>query len=169
MGIRFLEPTRQRYVARVKRRTVSEGVKEEQRRRSSLMARVRTHGTSIEVRARNFLRERGFPASRRPPELIGKPDLVFPTLHSLVFVHGCFWHGHFCRPSYVSKSNVAFWETKIASNMARDRRVVRRLRAEGWSCFIAWQCTLESDLRRIAKALQKKRTLLSRREGSASA
>jgi DNA mismatch endonuclease, patch repair protein len=124
------------------------------------MRRVKTRDTSLELAAREWLDAHGYRASRHPPSLFGRPDLIFPGLRLVVFVHGCFWHGHFCRPSYVAKTNVAFWEAKISANMRRDLRVVRELRAQGWSCYVAWQCSLENDLRRIERALAKKRLRL---------
>jgi DNA mismatch endonuclease (patch repair protein) len=131
------------------------------RERSKLMSGVKTANTDIECFAKKYLWARGFRYSRISYGLPGTPDLIFPSLHSVVFVHGCFWHGHYCRISYQVKSNAAFWEKKISANQRRDRRVIRKLRKLGWACFTVWQCSIARDLKRVATCLNLKREQLT--------
>lgn len=78
------------------------------------------------------------------PTLPGRPDLVFPARRKIVFVHGCFWHGHNkCRYATSPKTNREFWESKFAANVARDRRVRRELKKMNWATLTVWQCELK--------------------------
>lgn len=118
-----------------------------QRQRSSLMSRIRSVNTLPELVVRRALHAAGFRYRLHVRELPGTPDLVFPSRHIALFVHGCFWHGHGCRLGRrQSKSNVEFWEKKIATNRKRDIAVRRRLRLLGWNVRVVWQCRLRDDL-----------------------
>ena len=78
---------------------------------------------------------------RNGAQLPGKPDLVFGGLGKVVFVHGCFWHGHDCkRGARQPKDNASYWRAKIARNRARDRASLKALRAAGWSALVLWEC-----------------------------
>ena len=105
----------------------------------------------MEVRIKK-LGDRGKRASRSSKV---KPDFVFPRERVAVFVDGCFWHG--CPRCYTRpKSNRKFWDAKVARNQARDRRVTRQLRADGWSVCRIWECRLkrpEAGIRRILRML----------------
>ncbi len=129
--------------------------------RSRLMARVRTSGTSVELDVRKRLWAAGFRYARRPIALVGKPDLVFPSLRAAVFVHGCFWHGHGCPRGALPKTNIQFWEVKIQGNRARDKRVIRHLRSEGWLCVEIWACEIERGCKRTISRLSRRRRELS--------
>ncbi len=77
--------------------------------------------------------------------LPGKPDLVFPGRRKIVFVNGCFWHGHKkCRYARLPKSHVEFWRAKIARNRVRDRKNIATLARSGWAVLTVWQCELKS-------------------------
>ncbi len=106
------------------------------------MARIRGTGNqSTELRLIALMRAHGITGWRRHWPVFGKPDFVFPKRRLAVFVDGCFWHGcprHFTRP----KSRQAFWDDKIAANRARDRRVTRTLRAQGWRVVRLWEHAL---------------------------
>lgn len=107
--------------------------------RSETMRRVRGRGTSCEIALRDALRAEGvrLPAGRRR-NTPGTPDLLFTRWRVAVFVDGCFWHGcaaHCRMPS----TNRAYWRAKIARNMARDRRVTRELRRDGWRVVRIWE------------------------------
>lgn len=80
--------------------------------------------------------------------LPGKPDLVFPRRRAVVFVNGCYWHGHACHLFRWPKTESAWWRTKIAANVRRDRRVREQLRAENWRIAEVWECTLRGTERR---------------------
>jgi len=79
----------------------------------------------------------------------GKPDLVLPKYKTVIFIHGCFWHGHEgCKASKLPKTNADFWEKKISDNVARDRKNIEKLKDEGWNVIIVWQCEIKSKAKR---------------------
>lgn len=90
-------------------------------------------------------------------KLPGSPDLIFPSLGAVIFVHGCFWHGHQCPLGRTPKSNQQFWVDKITANRARDLRVIRQLRAQGWKVAVVWECALADGIRRALQVLLKLR------------
>ncbi len=76
----------------------------------------------------------------------GRPDLIFPKYRAVIFVHGCYWHGHpGCKDATMPKSNVSFWTQKFTNNTERDRRVVRELIGEGWRVMVVWECELKKQ------------------------
>jgi DNA mismatch endonuclease (patch repair protein) len=75
----------------------------------------------------------------------GRPDIVFPARKKVIFVHGCFWHGHRCALGRVPKSNVDFWLNKIDTNRNRDKKNVRKLRTLGWHALAIWECQLRNE------------------------
>jgi DNA mismatch endonuclease (patch repair protein) len=124
-------------------------------KRSWIMAQVKSDGNrSTEALLITALRENGITGWRRRYPLYGKPDFVFPKARVAVFVDGCFWHGHptKCR---MPKAHRAYWERKIARNVARDRLVPRALREKGWKVVRIWEDTVQrqSTIRRLRKAL----------------
>jgi DNA mismatch endonuclease (patch repair protein) len=89
------------------------------------------------VRALGYARRYRLNGGRLP----GKPDLVFAALGKVVFVHGCFWHGHDCkRGARQPKDNAAYWRAKIGRNTARDRAALAALEADGWGALVVWEC-----------------------------
>lgn len=128
-------------------------------RRSEIMRSIRGSGTKPEMAVRRAMWAAGFrygrSARRRLP---GTPDLVFPGLGAVVFVHGCFWHGHGCDLGRVPKTNREFWVAKFQTNRARDARVVRKLRKAGWHVFTIWECRLAVGVERVKSALLKLRS-----------
>lgn len=79
------------------------------------------------------------------PDLPGKPDLVFSSKKKVIFIHGCFWHGHKgCSKARLPESRVDFWREKIERNIRRDKRVKRKLNHIGWRYFTVWQCKLKN-------------------------
>jgi DNA mismatch endonuclease, patch repair protein len=112
-------------------------------KRSAVMRAVKSSDTAPERAVRAAVRELGYARRYRlhGAHLPGKPDLVFTSLGKVVFVHGCFWHGHDCkRGSRQPKDNVVYWRAKIARNRARDATSLRALRAGGWSALVVWEC-----------------------------
>jgi len=110
--------------------------------RSKIMAAVRTRDTGAEKTVRSIVHRLGYRYSLRRHDLPGTPDLVFVGRRKVIFVHGCFWHGHVCRYGRLPKSRLSYWRPKIAVNKARDRKQTIRLRKEGWPVMIVWQCQL---------------------------
>ena len=108
-------------------------------KRSEVMGRIRSSGNrETELALAKILRRHGFTGWRRQAALFGKPDFTFRADRVAVFVDGCFWHGcpkHGTRPRH----NRGFWERKLNRNRARDRRVNRALRAEGWRVLRIWE------------------------------
>ena len=118
----------------------------EQRHRC--MASIRGKGTKPEMVVRKFLFGRGFRYRLNHPWLPGHPDIVLRKYRSVIFVNGCFWHGHEgCRYYVVPKSNTEFWKAKIARNRTRDIEEQRRLASMGWHCITVWECQLKPAVR----------------------
>lgn len=120
------------------------------------MASVGTRDTGPELKLRKELHRLGYRYATHRADLPGKPDLVFPSRGKVIFVHGCFWHGHTCRWGRLPKSRSEYWELKIAANRKRDVSVANKARRMGWSVLIVWQCQLrnfDGALERIARFL----------------
>ncbi|MDI7267573.1 MAG: very short patch repair endonuclease [Myxococcota bacterium] len=124
-------------------------------KRSWIMSRVRGQNTQPELIVRSSLHRRGHRFRLHVRELPGCPDIVLPRHRSVVFVHGCFWHGHKgCRLAALPTTRRLFWRTKFSGNARRDTLVVRRLRRLGWRVLIVWQCQTH-DGERLAGRLSR--------------
>lgn len=122
------------------------------------MASVRSGNTKPEWIVRRTLHAAGFRYRLHRRDLPGSPDLVLAGLRVVVFVHGCFWHGHGCRRgARVPATNTEYWLGKIARNRRRDQRNARRLRAEDWSVHTVWECTAKASAARLVKSLERRR------------
>ena len=110
--------------------------------RSRIMASIRGKNTKIELGVRKALFGLGYRYRLHPRSLPGKPDIVLPKHHAVIFVNGCFWHGHDCRLFRPPKTNPAFWRKKIAANRNTDTKALRKLRTIGWRTFTVWECCL---------------------------
>jgi DNA mismatch endonuclease, patch repair protein len=129
-------------------------VKETPEARSRTMRAVKGRNTKPEIAVRRLARRLGYRFRLHRADLPGKPDLTFAN-HRAVFVHGCFWHGHGCkRGARTPKTNRAYWTAKIARNKTRDRRSLRRLKAEGWLSLVIWECELK-NARRLEARLRR--------------
>jgi len=114
-------------------------------KRSEVMRAVKGANTKPELKLRKALFARGFRYRLHARDLPGKPDLVFPRYRSVIFINGCFWHGHDCaRGARVPKSNRDYWLAKVARNKARDEDIVKALAALGWRAYIVWECSLQN-------------------------
>ncbi|AWM35297.1 very short patch repair endonuclease [Hymenobacter nivis] len=112
--------------------------------RSYNMSRIRSKDTKPELLVRQYLHRHGFRYRLHTATLPGKPDLVFPKLCTVVFVHGCFWHCHEgCRYFVVPKTRTDFWMNKIGRNVANDLRQQSELVALGWRVITVWECELK--------------------------
>lgn len=115
------------------------------------MSRVRSADTKPEILVRRLAHSLGLRYRLHRSDLAGKPDLVFPSLGKVVFVHGCFWHQHSCkRGNRRPATNRSYWDQKLDRNVLRDQRVQRALRRDGWSVMVVWECQTkdENKLRR---------------------
>ena len=112
-------------------------------KRSELMSHIRSVNSKPEVTLRHALWRLGFRYRVNVKGLPGTPDIVFPKHRTVLFVHGCFWHGHKdCRLYKLPQTNTEFWLSKVARNQERDQEVWRQLEAKGWSVLIVWECEL---------------------------
>jgi len=112
-------------------------------KRSEVMRAVKGKDTKTEIALRKALFALGFRYRLNVEDLPGKPDLVFPKYKTVIFVHGCFWHGHRCkRGKRVPKTNRAYWTEKIARNKARDKKNAAALKKLGWKVITVWECKL---------------------------
>ncbi|MEO6812256.1 MAG: very short patch repair endonuclease [Isosphaeraceae bacterium] len=111
-------------------------------KRSELMSRIGVKNTRPELIVRRLLHRLGFRFRLHRRDLPGKPDIVLPKWRTVIFVHGCFWHGCECcdRGTRIPKSNTEFWLEKVAGNRRRDALTVSRLRELGWKVLILWEC-----------------------------
>lgn len=112
--------------------------------RSQQMALVRGRHTGPELAVRRALSRLGYRYRLHARGVPGRPDIVLPQLRSVILVHGCFWHRHRgCSRTRVPKTRVAFWTSKFAENVTRDRSVRARLARAGWRSLVIWECLSE--------------------------
>lgn len=123
--------------------------------RSYAMSRVGPRDTEPELVVRRALHAMGYRFRLHRADLPGKPDIVLPRHKKVVFVHGCFWHGHRGCPRAVRPAtNTEFWDRKLDANMARDAANLRDLRKSGWKVLVVWGCEVASPTklaRRLAR------------------
>ena len=118
------------------------------------MARVRGRNTGPERTVRSVLFSLGYRFRLHAVGLPGRPDIVLRSRRCVIFVHGCFWHRHFCRNGQrLPKSRVAFWRVKLEGNAARDKRTRAIFRREGWRVLVVWECQLR-DVDKLAARLR---------------
>lgn len=112
-------------------------------KRSECMSRIRSKNTKPELALRKALFARGFRYRVNDKKLPGKPDIVLPKYKTVIFIHGCFWHGHAgCKYAYTPKTNTKFWIDKIISNAERDKVNAERLTVWGWNVLTVWECEI---------------------------
>src|ERR1700722_2868928 len=112
-----------------------------QSRRSKVMASVRSHGTTPEIAVRRLLRKLGYRYSCNASQLPVRPDIVFPRLHKVELVHGCFWHRHDgCKKASLPRTNRRFWLKQLKQNVERDVEQRSALRKAGWKSLVVWEC-----------------------------
>lgn len=124
------------------------------------MSRIRSKDTQPEMVVRRLLHRLGYRYRLHRSDLPGKPDLVFPSRRAVIFVDGCFWHGHGCSIGRKPKTNRPYWSPKIEGNMLRDARNRRTLRRQGWRVLTVWECaTKKGDFsaleRRLVRFLER--------------
>lgn len=111
------------------------------------MAGIRGKNTKPELVVRSGLHALGFRYRLHRASLPGKPDLVFPGRKAVVFVHGCFWHGHDCHLFKMPKTRTDFWRQKIAKNYLNDTKNRSSLELMGWRVLVVWECSLKGKTR----------------------
>ncbi len=114
-------------------------------KRSAVMRAVKSADTKPEIAIRKALHALGYRYRLHVKNLPGKPDLIFPKHRAVIFVHGCFWHGHSCkRGRRVPKTNTDYWLEKVARNKARDRKNTAALKKLGWRIITVWECEVKT-------------------------
>lgn len=106
------------------------------------MSRIRARDTKPELIVRKALHSRGFRYRLHVRTLPGRPDLVLPKYRAIVFVHGCFWHGHDCKLFKWPQTREQFWRSKISANRLRDQSALETLNRLGWRTLVIWECAL---------------------------
>jgi DNA mismatch endonuclease (patch repair protein) len=129
--------------------------------RGKRMALIRGKNTKAELRVRRIARSFGYRTRSHAADLPGKPDIVFPKLRKVIFVHGCFWHRHprrDCPLARLPKSKLGFWVPKLTENRKRDLRNIARLRRDNWDVCVVWECQLKNPVslaRKIERFLER--------------
>lgn len=122
--------------------------------RSYNMSRIKGKNTKPEMLVRKFLHANGFRYRLHVKNLPGKPDIVLPKYKTVIFVHGCFWHGHAgCKYFVVPKTRTEWWVNKINGNIANDVRSMKALKKDGWKIINVWECELKPQ--KTVKTLTK--------------
>jgi DNA mismatch endonuclease (patch repair protein) len=113
--------------------------------RSFNMSQIKAKHTRPELLVRKFLHAHGFRYTLHDKKLAGKPDLVLPKYKTVIFIHGCFWHGHAgCKYYVVPKTRTDWWLNKINGNKLHDSYAIMTLKKEGWKIITVWECDLKS-------------------------
>lgn len=113
-------------------------------KRSDIMSKIGEKNTKPEILVRKFLFSKGFRYRINVKTLPGKPDIVLPKYKTVIFINGCFWHGHNCKKGKLPSSNIDFWRKKISNNKSRDDKNSDLLIKLGWKVIIIWQCEISN-------------------------
>ena len=115
--------------------------------RSFNMSRIRGRDTKPEILLRRGLHALGFRFRLHRADLPGRPDIVLPSKKAVIFVHGCFWHGHNCPMCRLPATRSEFWQAKIEGNQVRDQTAMKELTSAGWRILVVWECALRGPAR----------------------
>lgn len=129
--------------------------------RTRNMRAIRSKNTKPELMVRKALHARGFRYRLDGACLPGRPDIVLPKYKTVIFVHGCFWHGHQCKYFKRPKTRTEFWSEKIRTNKERDQRSVVELLSLGWHVIIVWECALKGPELKIKTTIDDITTVLT--------
>lgn len=110
------------------------------------MSRVKSKDTATEKKVRSITHKLGYRFRIHRKDLPGNPDIVFPSRAKVIFVNGCFWHGHTCaRGKRVPKTNIQYWKEKINRNTYRDKKNQNTLERAGWKVLVIWECQIKDE------------------------
>jgi len=126
----------------------------DKKKRSEIMSKISGKETKPEILVRKHLFAKGFRYRKHVKDLPGKPDIVLPKYKTVIFVHGCFWHGHNCKAGKLPETRKEFWEKKVNGNIKRDQKNKSELEKLGWNVITIWQCELKNNVIRN-KTLEK--------------
>lgn len=122
--------------------------------RSWNMSRIRSRDTKPEVKVRGWLFRQGFRFRKNDRRYPGRPDVVLPKYHTVIFVNGCFWHHHEgCRYGYTPKTRTDFWISKFKRNQINDKLNRDTLEQMGWRVIVVWECELKKDFEGVMKKI----------------
>ncbi|MDM8292053.1 very short patch repair endonuclease [Faecalicoccus pleomorphus] len=124
----------------------------EQRHRN--MSHIKSKNTSLEILVRKRLFRDGFRYRINVSNLPGKPDIVLPKYHTVIFVNGCFWHRHNCKLATMPKTHTDFWKRKFEQNVKNDLANHKKLRNLGWHVIILWECEIKEDFEQLIKVTE---------------
>jgi len=127
------------------------------------MASISGKETQPEILIRRHLFASGYRFRKNVKSLLGKPDIVLTRLKTVVFVNGCFWHGHNCKNAKLPATNTVFWRNKIETNVGRDKRNISLLKRGGWKVIVVWQCQLNNKIK-LARLIVKLVDVLENRK-----
>lgn len=133
-------------------------------KRSDIMSKISGKETKPEILVRKYLFSLGFRFRKNVKDLPGKPDILLPKYKTIIFIHGCFWHGHDCKRGALPEANQEFWQEKIEKNLERDIHNISELRKNGWSVIIIWQCEIKNKeaknirLRKLIEEIKNNKT-----------
>jgi DNA mismatch endonuclease (patch repair protein) len=113
------------------------------------MSKISGKETKPEILVRKYLFAQGFRFRKNVKGMAGTPDILLPKYRTVIFVHGCFWHGHNCKASKLPETRKEFWQQKIQSNIDRDRKNIRELIDRGWNIITIWQCEINTVKKRL--------------------
>lgn len=115
-------------------------------KRSWIMSRIKNKRTKPEIKIRSIIFNLGYRFRVNRRDLPGIPDIVFSKMKKVIFIHGCFWHGHEnCSRSNRPTTNQEFWNRKIDNNITRDKRNIHLLEEDGWDVLVIWQCQIKDN------------------------
>lgn len=137
--------------------------------RSALMSSIGGKNTKPELVIRKYLHSKGYRYRLHQTNLPGSPDLVLKKYKTVIFINGCFWHGHNCSQGKIPKTKVEYWENKIAHNKKRDNKNYEKLLELGWNILVIWGCRLRSYKRQtivLSEILKTLDQILDRTEAS---
>jgi len=115
-------------------------------KRSEIMSKISASETKPEIAIRTFLFSYGFRYRKNLKTLPGKPDIVLHKYKTVVFINGCFWHGHSCKAAKLPETKKEFWKMKIDANVERDKKQQLKLKHLGWNIITVWQCEIKSKI-----------------------
>ncbi|GBE17192.1 very short patch repair protein [bacterium BMS3Abin15] len=116
------------------------------KKRSEIMSKIGPKNSEPEIFIRKLVHGMGYRFRLHRKELPGKPDLVFPKYKKVIFVNGCFWHGHKgCKRAKLPETNKSFWEKKIKKNVKNDEKNTKALKSLGWDSLTIWQCEINTN------------------------
>jgi DNA mismatch endonuclease Vsr len=130
-------------------------------KRSSVMRAVKHKDTLPELIIQSLIRDMGIDYERELRIFNTKPDIVIQDLKKVVFINGCFWHGHICRKGKLPETNKEFWENKNIKTKKRDKKNYKELKTNGWNYLVIWECEIKKKkldflIRKLTRFLEKK-------------